>query len=160
MRLNDFRDLKGWWFFDFSRDRLPVLFFKKLIFFNLSRSGIFRAGFLSRKRKTGFRIRIESEISGRVLLTLDMSHVTWVMWHESLTMNETVRNVKSRYIMVYLKWSDDFSRVPNIHTPYIFVQVKAQMKQFKIYEAQIRAILQRNLLPINYLSDSLIEINN
>ena len=75
-------------------------------------------------------------------------------------MNETVRNVKSRYIMVYLKWSDDFSRVPNIHTPYIFVQVKAQMKQFKIYEAQIRAILQRNLLPINYLSDSLIEINN
>ena len=44
--------------------------------------------------------------------------------------------------------------------PYIFIQVKAQMKQFKIYEAQIRAILQRNLLPINYLSDSLIEINN
>ena len=82
------------------------------------------------------------------------------MGHESLTMNETVRNVKSRYIMVYLKLSDDFSRVPNIHPPYIFIQVKAQMKQFKIYEAQIRAILQRNLLPINNLSDSLIEINN
>ena len=92
-----------------------------------------------------------------------MIHWLWLINHLSsifyrINTSYLVRNVKPRYIMVYLKWSDDFSRVPNIHPPIILS--KARMKQFKIYEAQIRAILQRNLLPINHLSDSLKDINN
>ena len=88
-----------------------------------------------------------------------MGHGLWLM--DSLVIDrpyDMVRNVKPRYIMVYLEVMI-FLECQIFIPPYIFIQVKAQMKQFKIYEAQIRAILQRNLLPINYLSDSLIEIN-
>ena len=113
-------------FFDFFREIDFLCYFSKTDIFNLSRSGIFRAGFFIRKQKNWIlnpnRIRnLRRFLVEYVWHFLSRCHCWPVLvfypvnhgsmdrpWPSMTVHSKLVRNVIPRYITVYLKWCVDF----------------------------------------------------